>query len=194
MNIGIDIDGVLTDFAGFIADFGGKYFIKERGKHFSEPLSYYCSINYNVTLEDDIKFWNDVILTYIKQPPRYFASEVIKQLKLDGHKIFIITNRACDNPYTSISQKQMKKAVKNWLKKYKIPYDKLIFSTGKKLKELSENKIDIMIEDSPANIIAQCKHTKIFVYDARYNKEISPKEAVRVFSWYDIYDKIKAMN
>ena len=51
-----------------------------------------------------------------------------------------------------------------------------------------------MIEDSPSNINALCKKVKVLVYDARYNSELAHKNITRVFSWYDIYDKIKAMN
>ncbi len=191
MNIGIDIDGVLTDVMSYQIDFGSKFYITKKGKHLTRPNQYESNEIFESSEQDDYEFWNDAIRTYLKLSPRAFASEVINLLKSEGHQIYIITNRAENLSYCNMTKEAMMSKVKAWLKKYKIKYDKLIFSSGRKLTELAENKIDIMIEDCPANIEEQCKHTKVFCYDAKYNEHISHKNVTRVFSWYDIYDKIK---
>lgn len=194
MKIGIDVDGVLTDVSGFETDFGSKFYITKKGKHLVCPNEYDSNQIFKATESEDYEFWNDVIKKYLKLPPRFFASEVIDLLKKEGHEIFIITNRAENLSYCSMTKKAMMTEVKKWLNKFKIKYDKLIFSTKNKLAEIEENKIDVMIEDSPSNINALCKKVKVLVYDARYNSELTHKNITRVFSWYDIYDKIKAMN
>ena len=48
-----------------------------------------------------------------------------------------------------------------------------------------------MIEDSPETIPTFVKHTHIFCYDCRYNRNLELENMTRVFSWYDIYSKIK---
>ena len=74
--------------------------------------------------------------------------------------------------------------------KNKIIYDELYFSPDK-TKEIDSLKIDIMIEDSPETIPTFVKHTYIFCYDCRYNRNLELENMTRVFSWYDIYSKIK---
>lgn len=53
-----------------------------------------------------------------------------------------------------------------------------------------ENKIDIMIEDSPTTVNELVKIVKVLYYDTRYNRNIENENIIRVYSWYDIYMKI----
>ena len=48
-----------------------------------------------------------------------------------------------------------------------------------------------MIEDSPETIPTFVKHTHVFCYDCRYNRDLKLDNMTRVFSWYDIYSKIR---
>ena len=59
------------------------------------------------------------------------------------------------------------------------------------IKPKNELKIDVMIEDSPETIPTFVKHTHIFCYDCRYNRDMNLDNMTRVFSWYDIYMKIQ---
>ena len=77
--------------------------------------------------------------------------------------------------------------------KNNIEYDKIIFTKPPKVKEIIENKIDIMIEDSPTTINELIKIVKVLYYDARYNRNIESENIVRVYSWYDIYIKINEL-
>lgn len=190
MKIGIDLDGVLTDIEKFQIDDGSAFFIKERNKHLENAKGYTTSEIFEVVDEEEGAFWLKATY-YFKEPPRKFASEVVNLLKKEGHEIYIITNRVADLTYSTIPKEQMKKIVEKWLKKHKIKFDKLVFSSGTKVKEIKENNIDIMIEDSPQKTLEISKHCKVFCYDARYNSQIkNNKNITRVFSWYDIYDKI----
>ena len=53
-----------------------------------------------------------------------------------------------------------------------------------------ENKIDIMIEDSPTTVNELVKIVKVLYYDTRYNRNIENENIIRVYSGYDIYMKI----
>ena len=47
-----------------------------------------------------------------------------------------------------------------------------------------------MIEDSPSTIEAINKIVKVLCYDNRYNRDLKLDNVTRVYSWYDIYNKI----
>lgn len=66
-----------------------------------------------------------------------------------------------------------------------------LFLTEVKGKQIDSLKIDIMIEDSPETIPTFVKHTHVFCYDCRYNRDMKLDNMTRVFSWYDIYMKIQ---
>ena len=71
----------------------------------------------------------------LKVKPRKKMLEIIKQLKEKGHKIMIFTRRnACG--------KNARKLTKQWLKKYDVPYDKLI---------TKKPHFDILIDDRAYN-------------------------------------------
>ena len=84
--------------------------------------------------------------------------------------------------------------VRNWFKNNELYYDELIFSTVNKLENCRENNIDIMIEDSPHNIKQLAEFLSIMCFDTRYNKDCEGKNIIRVYSFYDIYEKIKELS
>lgn len=93
MNIGIDIDGVLTNDDEYIMDTTTKYVFENKLEGFEDPYSYeYRKFNWTKEILDDYRkeyFWN-----YIEnEPARKYASEVIKKLKEEGNHIYIITSR-----------------------------------------------------------------------------------------------------
>ena len=77
--------------------------------------------------------------------------------------------------------------------KENIVYDKLLFAKVPKIKEINENKIDIMFEDSPSTIEAINKIVKVLCYDNRYNRDLKLDNVTRVYSWYDIYNKMNRL-
>lgn len=69
--------------------------------------------------------------------------------------------------------------------------DKITFGKKYTLSTVWEKNIDIMIEDSPGVIPEIVKVTKVLCFDNRYNRDLIYNNMTRVFSWYDIYRKIK---
>ena len=190
MNIGIDIDGVLTNDDDYILDCTSKYCYENSLDFFENPYAYeYAKLNWN---EETINKYRDIYFDdYVdNEPVRKFASEVIKKLKEDGHKIYIITARHKSHDETP-DGKNMRQRIKSWLDINEIIYDKLVFATAPKTKELIENKINLTIEDSPNMIPFMKDIVDVFCYDTRYNQEIKYDNVTRVFSWYDIYNRIK---
>ena len=205
MNIGIDIDGVLTNVGKFILDKGLEY-CKEtnKGKRV-KPVTYHSKEMFGWDEETDLDFWSKNIFLYARYcPPLEGAAYNIKKLKEDGNNIYIITARWIANgelseydiknnkyfKYLENPKKEMQDIVKYWLKKNNIMYDKLLFTRENKEKEILENNIDIMVEDSPKNIESLSKITKIICMSWDYNEHINGENIYRCHSWNETYDKI----
>lgn len=194
MRIGIDIDGVLTDMEKFLADYGSKYCVENNLPVNIKEIEYDEFKTFNWTEEQGIKFWNEYIIYYAtKYLAREFASEVIKKLKEEGHEIYITTARNDYGVPKEYIGKMRGEIVAKWLEENEILYDKIIYTEGSKLPYVVGNYIELMIEDSPENIKEISSKVPTFCYNCLYNKDIEGENITRVYSWYDIYDKVKKM-
>lgn len=190
MKIGIDIDGVLVDIARFVSDYGSKFCCENDIRYHVKDDEYDEAKALGITYEQAEKFWNTYLGFYAtKYPARNFASEVIKKLR-KNNEVYLITARNEDGlpPETYGTMQSM---VKQWLVDNQIEYDKLIFTTGSKLPYCIESKVDVMIEDSPSNIIDISTKVPVLCFDNPYNKKIEGSNITRVYSWYDILNKIE---
>ena len=186
MRIGIDIDGVITNLEQFELDYGTK-FIQEIGKgKISDISAYEIRDTFKLTKQEEDEFWLKYIMEFVENKPRRFASEIIRKLK-EENEIYIITAR------NDKELENMQDFVKEWLEKYEISYDKLIFSEEDKLKNCIDYKIDVMIEDKPDNILSISTIIPVLCFDARYNRKCIGKNIIRCYSWYDIKEKIKTL-
>ena len=193
MRIGIDIDGVITNIERFITDYGIKFCYDNNIEYKINAEEYNEKKSLGITYEQTEKFWNTYLTWYsTSYPTRDFATEIIKKLKQDN-EIYIITARNEDGlpPETYGTMQQM---VKKWLKDNEIEYDKLIFETGSKLDCCIKNNVDIMIEDSPKNILEISTKIPVLCFDNSYNKKVKGKNITRVYSWHDILKKIEEKN
>ena len=190
MNIGIDIDNVISKFDEALEE----EFLKQ-----DKELRNTGIINPNKHMTEGMFDWTDDELWpfYLENIERIAqnldvkegAKEYIEKLKEDGHTIVIITGR--DNGEYTDPYNMTKK----WLKDKEIPYDKLIFVNGYKNNKQGkaakciENGIDVMIDDS-RGICKECFQNNIttLIMDKPCNREI--KEITRVYNWKDIYEFI----
>lgn len=196
MRIGIDIDGVLTNIEQFVINNLSKYCVKNNVEYKIDTNHYdYCK-TFNISKEIELDFWKSYLESYaIQEKARPFAAEVIEKLKKDGNEIYIITARWFTNQDDEIGNK-MRKIVKNWLYENKIGYDQLIFSKGhneRKVQEIVEHKIEVMIEDNPNNIKEIANIIPVICYHAGYNKDCIGNQIIRCYSWYDIDSKINQL-
>lgn len=200
MNIGIDIDGVLTDVRQFIIDKGLKYCEENKEGELVNPDAYNSDEVFNWDKETDTDFWVKNIFSYAENNPVIEgASENIQKLKDDGHKIYIITARWLTTDedgelFEGNPGEKMRNIVKNWLAKNNIIYDEVIFSGSDKLNSIIENNIDVMIEDSPKNVLQLSQFTKVLCYNWPYNSEVEGKNIYRCNNWNEIYTKIVELN
>ena len=197
MKIGIDIDGVLTNIEQFSTDYLSKYCVENNIPYHITDCDYHLFKTFNITEEQEDNFWLEYLKHYVTcEKARPFASEVIQKLKKEGHEIYIITARDLTNQNNGIGQ-EMRELVKNWLHDNQIFYDKLIFakySQERKVREIKEHQIDLMIEDSPKNINELSKIISVICYNTQYNQNCQGNNIIRCYSWYDIYQKIKDLN
>lgn len=190
MNIGFDIDGVLTDFEIFVATYGSKFLqttIKniKVGNIETRDISgmFACSV------EEEDRFWEEYLEYYSREyPSRLGMADVMDKLR-QKHKIYIITNRSD----SKIPQATMQQWVAEWLEKEQFHYDELIFNNGSKLQACLDNKIDIMIEDTPMHISELSQYMPCMCINAHYNSECEGKNIYRCYSAYDLYEKIRKL-
>ena len=57
-----------------------------------------------------------------------------------------------------------------------------------------ENGVEVMIDDLPEYLLGMEGKTRVMIFDQPYNRDLVIAGAERVYSWYDIYSKIKSMN
>ena len=92
MIIGIDIDGVLIDDDTYRLDNMAKYCYENELPNIDNPYSYEKKCNWTSDIYEDYR--KKYFFNYIKTAPvRAYASEIIKKLHDEGHKIIIITGR-----------------------------------------------------------------------------------------------------
>lgn len=193
MRIGIDIDGVLTNLEQFTMDYLSKYCVENNIEFNIGNSNYSAAKTFHIDDKQEDDFWDEYLMYYAtNEKVRPFASEVIRKLKENGHEIYILTARWLTNREDENGER-MRKTVKEWLIESDIVYDKLIFSQAKneqKIQEIIEYKIDLMIEDSPKNIMDISNIIPVICYHAEYNKNCISDKIIRCYSWYDIYNKI----
>ncbi len=194
MNIGIDIDNVISDFDEALLEEYLKHDKELRNTGIINEKTYMTKGMFDWSEEEERKFYLENIESIAKSlNTKDGAKEYIDKLKQDGHNIFIITGR--DNgEYTNPVE-----MTKKWLNENQIYYDKLILTNSYrndkhgKTEKCLENNIDIMIDDS----INICKDInehgiKAIIMDTPYNRNTNDFE--RVHSWKEIYKYIKKKN
>lgn len=195
MNIGIDVDGVLTNLENYQLKYGKKYFGEDAPIHETE-----IDIKeiFGCTKAEREKFWIKYIWKYcLQEPSRSNAAVTIQKLKEEGHKIHIITSRAHvmeDN----VVGKLFRKMLYDWLEKEKIPYDSITLCSERgseidKKIACEAKKIDVMIDDKKENVETLSKITNVLCFDAKYNQECNGENITRVSNWNQIYNEINRL-
>lgn len=198
MRIGIDIDGVLTNYNQYVIEKGKEYCKKNKVGKWFHPNNLDTTKMFGWSYYSEFKFWITHIFDYAKNNPAIENSaDIIKKLKEDGHDIYIITSRWLASSRNTKSifpeiflKKKMRNTVKKWLQENEITYDHIVFLKNKS-KYIIDNNIDIMIEDTPKNIECISHITKVICYHWGYNEKIEGKNIDRCYNWKDIYSKIK---
>ena len=177
MNIGIDIDGVLTDFSEFRLSRGEELIgeiVNEQAYKFKDMFGCFAY--------KELLFWMHN-LDYLKLPPKEGAKELMINMKSNDDKVFFITKR----------MHLISKLTKNWLDNNDIYFDH-IFHTMFKLHVIQKYDIDLMIEDSPININYISDYIPVIAMKAIYNQDIKKDNVYFANDLYeakDIYQDIR---
>ena len=103
MNIGIDIDGVLTDIEKFMMDYGTKFCLEEGLEIDIKEIDYSEIKTFHWTQEQADKFWEKYLAGYVQYTlQREFASDIIKMLKDEGNKIYRVLRVKTPQEFTDI--------------------------------------------------------------------------------------------
>ena len=193
MKIGIDIDDTLTDIRDELKEAALEY-AKELGKNVNLSSKYVEDKNNGNAYQEKYGFSYEELKYFLKNiqeeivkkaKPRQDVVEVIKNLRKDGHKIYIITardNEFHDDPYA---------LSKNWLDKNNIQYDKLIVNAREKAKICIKQNIDLFIDDQLANCMKISNENIKVIRITNYQEKHG--NVVNKASWKDIYEYIKEM-
>ena len=192
MNIGLDIDGCLTDIEHFHFEYGIPFFEKKFHKQLVNECGKTIQQLFDCTKKEERKFWLKHMIKYtIKDPVREGASDFTKWAYENGHKIFIITSRAFSTKENVVG-KLARWSVRHWLKKSGILYDGITFCDEDKIPALKKYDIRYMIEDDPDNIKAMHNITKVICINAKCNEHLEEECACRCNSFEDVLSYIKS--
>ena len=190
MRIGIDVDGTLTNLQRFVFDRGTKFF----NKSVVRTDCMQVRNTFDVSQEDEKAFWDENIFDYAANyKPLDYAREALMELHEAGHEIIIITARYHTYEYSELGNR-MRKTVVNWFKDNDLYFDKIIFTHEGKKYRCRENKIDVMIEDKAANILAIADDRKVIAMDQPWNRKTEGDNIYRVYSWSEVVKKIEEIS
>ena len=123
MNIGIDIDNVISSFDNALLEEYIKHDKKLRNTGIIDETKYMTKGMFDWSKEENESFYkNNIERIAINLKPINRAKETIDKLKEDGNKIYIISGRN-NGEYTN-----PRKMTEKWLAKYNINYDELILT------------------------------------------------------------------
>ncbi len=192
MNIGIDIDDTIANTYDVLFKYVQEYtihdIVTDREKTNRDMIAQMYRTNFrNGDKKQDKEFFNRYYeKTVLKVKPKINAIENIKKLKEEGNQIYLITARFPSEKFN------IEELTKGWLKKYDIPYDKLILNSENKVITAKEHCIDIFVDDNIKNCTEMAKvGIKTYIMDTIVNKDFIDENIERVYSWSQLYQKIE---
>ncbi len=173
LRLGIDCDGVLSDFTrGYLAVLkeasGGK--MCSLHESHGEPDCWYWPTKYGYTKEEDAKAWE-----LIKKSPTFWADlpayletapalDVLSQIYAEGHEVYFITNRPGLATHAQTSM---------WLMQHGYPMP-LVLVREQKGPVVQGLGINFFIDDKPSNcyeVRDATAHCRVFLLSRPWNQD-----------------------
>ena len=188
MNIGIDIDDTITFAHELRLTYGQKYDYENfNGTKLKNVDGRDTMDIFSWDEETDMKLWWGSLGEAEKNnQARPFAAEIIRKLRNEGNKIYIISSR--DEKYF----KKPYEETENWLKNNGIEYDELLLGNHDKGKICKEKDIDIFLDDKEAHCISVANEgIQTFIFDNVFNRNATDKRIKRIHSFIEFYNTLK---
>ena len=184
MNIGIDLDGVLTDVRGFY-----RFNTSLQNADLNDTRDIFHCSNEELRAR-----WKRYLLRYATiQPARKGARRLLRRLKNDGHTVVIISKRV----YTcrgGVKGRLMRMLVRGWLMRNLILRQSIMFCDSdqpdSKKNACLERRIDVLVDDEPINIYSVPPVTTPICFDAHYNRNCIGENILRAADFEEIYNLI----
>lgn len=188
ITIGIDLDDTISSSNEMFIKYA-KLYNKEKKINFKiDETQWDLDKSFGWNDNNYKEFCKQYLRTLLNEAEiKYNAAEKINKLKKEGYKIIIITSR------NEKELNDMYSFTEKWLKNHNINYDKLIINSLQKEEECLKNKVNIFIDDNIKNCMNVYKKLQIpvFLFDGLYNTNDKYSNIERVYSWDEIYLKIK---
>ena len=187
MNIGVDIDGVLTDLERMALDFGTKMCVEENIPIELNLSKYWEIEKYNWTKEQQ-KDFTDKFFLQISKESNLMSGFIgaYNYLKGQGHEFVVITARGLRTDGTFM--KEMEDDAKRVLNESNIIFDKYYWGQADKLNVCKKENVDVMIDDD-WKIIEKLSANNIrtlYFRDTNLKKLEENKYIKEVNNWGDI--------
>lgn len=188
ITIGIDLDDTISSSNEMFIKYA-KLYNKEKKINFKiDETQWDLDKSFGWNDNNYKEFCKQYLRTVLNEAEtKYNAAEKINKLKDEGYKIIIITSR------NEKELNDMYSFTEKWLKNHNINYDKLIINSLQKEEECLKNKVNIFIDDNMKNCMNVYKKLQIpvFLFDSLYNANDKYSNIERIYSWDEIYLKIK---
>lgn len=192
--IGFMVDGVLIDTSKFMLENGEK-FLEGKVRFVNEGASKFTEM-FNCSKEVSNIFWRQYFHKYcLRSKPEKDAVDVLKQLKENGNKIYIITSRIhiTEKSFTGELYRAM---LKHWLNKNGIQFDGLIYCDNEKnyedeLNACKKIDIDTIITDKISEAITLSQISDVVLLSRPYNKGLYQTKIKRAENFKEVYPIIE---
>lgn len=187
MKIGMDIDGVILDYARVLRTYGDLYdFIELKKDGLIHRNEHFLRKRYDWTEEDRTNFIHQYFLKLAKQTEFIpGAKHVIEFLQQDGHELIIISARGA-------TVEGMQEVAKEQFKQQNISFSKYYWKQLDKLEVAKSENLDYMIDDN----FDICKNLsengiKTIYFRDKDMKKLENENIIEVSNWGEIYRIIK---
>ena len=186
MKIGIDLDGVVFDSDRMFCAYAELFDIEHNGK--GKQIEHrYLERAYGWSDELFYEFMSKYLDHILNDAPlMLLAREVLTLLKEEGHELCVITNRG-------ILGEKEQAMTKERFEKEGLSFDKIVFRKGNKAPICQEEKIDVMIDNTPDVITDLMENNINCIYFRDNTREINHPNVKTAKNWAEVYRTIKKM-
>lgn len=174
--IGFDIDDTITDADDYCNELLNEFLIHQKGlSPYRGPIrsdKYPLEERYPglepTLIKEFNTFWFPRMVNSV--PVRDGVHDLFKALINEGYKIHIITRRDRDYTKSVYTGTMMVENTFAWFNKNHLKFDRITFSAFDKLDVCKKHNVDVLVEDSPANILRVSQELPVVVPEHDYNK------------------------